>query len=185
MKKKNFMLRMLCAVFACIFLLSMLSLSVCAADEPAEQGGGDGPSAGDEPAADDNPVDVPDAADEPAEDPADEPADTSDSGDGDTEDSGDDPDAGYVTPNDPPESEEDYWGTLPEATSGYVAPENLNQLPAVKSEDVAVATALPVPTAEVSNASLFSGIVMWICVAVGIAVVVGVLVSKRTRRRGS
>ncbi|MBQ3265527.1 MAG: hypothetical protein IJH07_07095 [Ruminococcus sp.] len=70
------------------------------------------------------------------------------------------------------------------AVSSYVEPEHLGELPEVSSQQVVEATAVPMPTVAVSDASLFSGIVMWLCVALGIAVVVGVLVSKRTRRRG-
>ena len=72
-----------------------------------------------------------------------------------------------------------------DAVSSYVEPEHLGDLPEVSSRQVVEATAVPMPTVEVSDASLFSGIVMWLCVALGIAVVVGVLVSKRTRRRGA
>ncbi len=62
--------------------------------------------------------------------------------------------------------------------------ENLDNLPTVAKEEVTAATAEPLPDVEVSDATLFSGIVMWVCVAVGISVVVGVMVSKRTHRRG-
>jgi len=72
-----------------------------------------------------------------------------------------------------------------EAQSNYQAPEHLGDLPQASSEQVVEATAVPMPTVAVSDASLFSGIVTWLCVALGIAVVVGVLVSKRTRRRGA
>ena len=140
MEKRKITRRMLAAVFACIFLLNMLSLTVNAAD----------------------------AVDTSATD--------------------DEPDVGNVTPTEPEDDEDDeddYWGPVDDAASTYTEPTYLNELPTVKDEDVVTATALPVPRAEVSDASLFSGIVMWICVAVGIAVVVGVMVSKRTRRRGS
>ena len=60
----------------------------------------------------------------------------------------------------------------------------LSDLPAVDYLDIIEATAVVLPDVEISDASLFSGLVMWLCVAVGIAVVVGVMVSKRTRRRG-
>lgn len=72
-----------------------------------------------------------------------------------------------------------------DAESNYEAPAHLNDLPQASSEQVVEATAVPMPTVAVSDASLFSGIVTWLCVALGIAVVVGVLVSKRTRRRGA
>lgn len=78
----------------------------------------------------------------------------------------------------------DYIYSYEDATSAYEEPEHLGELPAVTPQQVVEATAVPMPAVAVSDASLFSGIVMWLCVALGIAVVVGVLVSKRTRRRG-
>ena len=78
----------------------------------------------------------------------------------------------------------DYLDSYEDATSAYEEPEHLGELPAVTPQQVVEATAVPMPAVAVSDASLFSGIVMWLCVALGIAVVVGVLVSKRTRRRG-
>lgn len=73
---------------------------------------------------------------------------------------------------------------LPDNISQYTPNENLENLPTVAKVEVAAATAEPLPDVEVSDASLFSGIVMWLCVAVGISVVAGVMVSKRTHRRG-
>ena len=72
-----------------------------------------------------------------------------------------------------------------DADSSYEEPQYLGELPQADPEQVVEATAVPMPTVTVSDASLFSGIVMWMCVALGIAVIVGVLVSKRTRRRGA
>ena len=72
---------------------------------------------------------------------------------------------------------------LPENISQYLPNENLNDLPTVAADEVAAATAEPLPDVAVSDATLFSGIVMWVCVAVGISVVAGVMVSKRTHRR--
>lgn len=72
-----------------------------------------------------------------------------------------------------------------DAVSSYVEPEHLGELPEVSSQQVVEATAVPMPTVAVPDASMLSGIVMWLCVVLGIAVVVGVLVSKRTRRRGA
>lgn len=72
-----------------------------------------------------------------------------------------------------------------DVTSAYVEPEHLGELPAVSATQVQEATSVAIPVVAVSDASLFSGIVMWLCVALGIAVVVGVLVSRRTRRHGS
>ena len=97
------------------------------------------------------------------------------------------PEQPQVQPEEPQENEwYDYIYSYDEdAVSSYVEPEHLGELPEVSSQQVVEATAVPMPTVAVSDASLFSGIVMWLCVALGIAVVVGVLVSKRTRRRGA
>ena len=93
------------------------------------------------------------------------------------------------TPQEEPQEEPlnqwyDYIGSYEEDANTYEAPENLGDLPQAAPEQVVEATAVPMPIVAVSDASLFSGIVTWLCVALGIAVVVGVLVSKRTRRRG-
>lgn len=98
------------------------------------------------------------------------------------------------TPDDPAEPTEQ--PTVAPTQSGEVEPTDApddqptdhdsrqDELPDAEDGDVVPATAIDVPAATVTDASLLSGIVMWLCVAVGIAVVVGVLVSKRTRRRG-
>ena len=88
-----------------------------------------------------------------------------------------------------PQDDQNEWydyiyGYSEEGDSAYSKPEHLDELPQVASENVPQATAVAIPTVAVSDASLFSGIVMWLCIALGIAVVVGVLVSKRTRRHG-
>ena len=92
-------------------------------------------------------------------------------------------------PEQPQEEQQDGWYDYiyqydEDAVSSYVEPEHLGDLPAVSESQVVEATAVAMPNVAVSDASLFSGIVMWLCVALGIAVVVGVLVSKRTKRRG-
>lgn len=74
------------------------------------------------------------------------------------------------------------YGYEEDVTSAYEEPEHLGELPAVSPTQVVEATSVAIPVVAVSDASLFSGIVMWLCVALGIAVVVGVLVSRRTRR---
>ncbi len=76
------------------------------------------------------------------------------------------------------------YGYAEDMTSAYEEPEHLAELPAVTPSEVVQATAVVIPDVAVSDASLLSGSVMWLCVALGIAVIVGVLVSKRTRRRG-
>lgn len=76
------------------------------------------------------------------------------------------------------------YGYDEDVTTGYEEPEHLQDLPQANQGEVVEATAVVIPDVAVSDASLFSGIVMWLCVALGIAVLVGVLVSKRTMRRG-
>lgn len=93
------------------------------------------------------------------------------------------------TPQQPQEQANEWYDYIysydEDAVSSYVEPEHLGELPEVSSQQVVEATAVPMPTVAVSDASMLSGIVMWLCVVLGIAVVVGVLVSKRTRRRGA
>ena len=54
------------------------------------------------------------------------------------------------------------------------------QLPQV--EDVTKPTEEEFPEYEVSDISLLGGVISWLCVAVGIAVIAGVLVSQRTKQ---
>ena len=77
------------------------------------------------------------------------------------------------------------YGDVDEGYSTYEEPEDLQDLPEVSEGELNIPKAVVIPDVEVSDASLFSGIVMWLCVALGIAVIVGVLVSKRTLRRGA
>ena len=76
------------------------------------------------------------------------------------------------------------YGYSEDVTSAYEEPQHLSDLPEVSPSEVVEATAVVIPEVAVSDATMFSGIVMWLCVALGIAVIVGVLVSKRTLRRG-
>lgn len=76
------------------------------------------------------------------------------------------------------------YGYSEDVTSAYDEPQHLSDLPEVSSGEVVEATAVVIPDVAVSDATMFSGVVMWLCVALGIAVIVGVLVSKRTLRRG-
>lgn len=87
-----------------------------------------------------------------------------------------------------PEQEQIYeyiYGYDEDVTSTYEEPQHLNELPEVEKAEVQEATAVVIPEVAVSDATMFSGIVMWLCVALGIAVIVGVMVSKRTVRRGA
>ena len=106
-------------------------------------------------------------ADQPAEQPAEQPQaqpETSASGNG--------------------QLYEYIYGYSEDVTSAYEEPQHLSDLPEVSPSEVVEATAVVIPEVAVSDATMFSGIVMWLCVALGIAVIVGVLVSKRTLRRG-
>lgn len=55
-------------------------------------------------------------------------------------------------------------------------------LPEVESQEVATETTMELPEVEVSDTSLLGGVIAWLCVALGIAVIAGVLVSQRTRQ---
>lgn len=55
-------------------------------------------------------------------------------------------------------------------------------LPEVESNEVATETTMELPEVEVSDTSLLGGVIAWLCVALGIAVIAGVLVSQRTRQ---
>ena len=172
MRDKKFFIRVSALFFAAVIAFSAFAFSAYAADEVVSG---------------DNNIDVP-VADDPAVTP-----------DPDTPGSGGDltgdpvPDyqgQAYVEPTDPPADSGDggngydEYIEATEAENTYTEPEHLNELPTAVSGEVIEATAVVLPDVEVSEASLFSGIIMWLCVAVGIAVIVGVLVSKRAHRRG-
>lgn len=84
------------------------------------------------------------------------------------------------------EPEEQYEEVTEEvaAISTYTEPEHLEELPTVSPQEVMLATEIPLPDVIVSDTSLLGGVIAWLCVAVGIALIVGVMVSKRTRRSG-
>lgn len=56
------------------------------------------------------------------------------------------------------------------------------ELPQVESQEVVKPTTVVLPDVEVTDTSLLGGVIAWLCVAVGIAVIAGVLVSQRTRQ---
>lgn len=58
----------------------------------------------------------------------------------------------------------------------------LDELPQVESHEVMIPTTVKLPDIEVSDTSLMGGVIAWLCVALGIAVIAGVLVSQRTRQ---
>lgn len=60
-----------------------------------------------------------------------------------------------------------------------------DELPEVESNEVMVPTTAELPDVEVSDASLLGGVIAWLCVALGVAVIAGVLVSQRARQGGS
>ncbi len=61
----------------------------------------------------------------------------------------------------------------------------VDELPTVSESEVAIPTTAKLPDIEVSDTSLLGGVIAWLCVALGIAVIAGVLVSQRTRQVGS
>ena len=102
------------------------------------------------------------------------------------DDEEEDSDSGYVEPEpQPDDSDED---------SGYVEPTEAptqaptyyevysDELPEIESQMIILPTSIVPPDIEVSDTSLLGGVIAWLCVAVGIAVIAGVLVSQRTRQ---
>lgn len=183
MKKNKLFFHILSLVAALTLLMSLSAIQVAAAPDGGEQ---DIAAAeqGEQPAADEPIQDTP-IQDEPV---ADEPAITPDDGDDTDPDAGDAGDSDDVQ-QDPGTVDDGMYeyitGYVDDAVSDYQAPEALDDLPQVQPTEVIFATTMVLPDVAVSDASLTSGIIMWLCVAVGIAVVVGVMVSKRTRRRMS
>ncbi|MBQ4129739.1 MAG: hypothetical protein IJD68_08240 [Ruminococcus sp.] len=60
-----------------------------------------------------------------------------------------------------------------------------DELPQVESQEVTEPTEIEIPDVEVTDTSLLGGVIAWLCVAVGIAVIAGVLVSQRTKRNSN
>lgn len=78
---------------------------------------------------------------------------------------------------------QDMGGVVEEETQ---APDNpVYELPEIESQEVVVPTTVKLPDIEVSDTSLMGGVIAWLCVALGIAVIAGVLVSQRTRQVNS
>lgn len=75
------------------------------------------------------------------------------------------------------EEEEEQQVETPENSGG-----NTNELPQVDSAQIVIPTSVVLPDVEVSDTSLMGGVIAWLCVAVGIAVIAGVLVSQRARQ---
>ena len=174
MKNKKIFSALFALIIVCVMLFGALSLTAYAAPD-----GGEG---GDEPVAADDPVDTPDPYEpgqggelepDPVPDDPVEPVEPVDPVDVPTE-----------APDDNGEGDDTYEPTEDFGDTTYTEPEYLDELPTAVTGEVIQATAVVIPRAEVTDASLLSGIIMWLCVAVGIAVVVGVMVSKRTHRRG-
>ena len=181
MKKKRIITRSIVVLLAAAMMMCALSLTAYAV---ADDGGGDQYTA--------DPADPADGGDTTDPDQPNDPDDQAEP---------DDPyyNGGSAEPDDDPANSDDPSGGAddtdggngynefiedPTYSSSYTEPEYLGELPTVDPANVPQATAVVLPDVEVSDATLFSGIVMWLCVAVGIAVVVGVMVSKRTHRRG-
>ncbi len=85
----------------------------------------------------------------------------------------------------PQETQPEPQETQPQTDAQTSAPEMENELPQVDPTDIVEPTKMAIPDVEVSDTSLLGGVIAWLCVAVGIAVVAGVLVSQRTRQVGS
>ena len=168
MKNSHIYIKILSVLFALTLIFSVSFLTVRAADEP--DAGDAGEVIFDDPVSDDTPA-SPGGDDSSADDtPADTPAD--DGKDAETPADSLPDNAEFVEDDDDDEP-----------VAAYTAPEHLDELPAVSSEEVVLATTVPIPDIEVSDTSLLGGVIMWLCVAVGIAVIAGVMVSKRTKRK--
>lgn len=201
-KKDKFFQKFLTVLLAAIFLVSISVLT--AAADPGDDGGVPVADDGGDYAADDGGYDTGDTPadggyiDDGGDDSGDTPADGGyvDGGDYDSGDTPADSDS-YQTPTiSVPDEVRDQYEQLRDSyingledikdnISQYIPNDNLGSLPTVAPAEVVEATAEPLPDVAVSDATLFSGIIMWLCVAVGISVVAGVMVSKRTHRRGA
>ncbi len=81
------------------------------------------------------------------------------------------------------DNEDEYIGELEEETQPVTYYEVFgDDLPDVPDSEVTSPTVVRIPDVEVSDTSLLGGVIAWLCVAVGIAVIAGVLVSQRTRQ---
>lgn len=192
-----------------VFIAAMFLLSISVLTAFADQGGDAAPDDGGQIVADDGGEYTPDDG---GYDSGQDGGDISDQGDSDTGTGQDtDPDSGNDSGDSAQDSGDNSYRTpevsvpdqfqdgyeqirdrfingvddLEDNLSQYVPNANLDSLPTVAPTEVTAATAEPLPDVEVSDATLFSGIVMWLCVAVGISVVAGVMVSKRTHRRSA
>lgn len=88
--------------------------------------------------------------------------------------------------NAPVEEDDEYIGELQEETQAPTYYEVFgDDLPEIDDSEVVKPTVVRIPDVEVSDTSLMGGVIAWLCVAVGIAVVAGVLFSQRTRQVGS
>ncbi len=70
-----------------------------------------------------------------------------------------------------------------EIPTEYTEPEHLEELPSVTPEEIMLATEMDLPDVIVSDTTTLGGVVAWLCVAVGIAVIVGVMMSKRVKNK--
>lgn len=88
------------------------------------------------------------------------------------------PDQDYdVEAEDEPQNYEPVFETVPQ--------QDMDNLPQVESQAVVIATSLPIPDIEVSDTSLIGGVIAWLCVALGIALIAGILASQRARQRST
>ena len=176
MLSKKFFFQHLLTILLAVSLLFSVSVMTAAADP------GDG---GDTPVGEEGGADPGSGGDLPGSGSLDIEGGNADNGAG---DNGNTPEVSAPEIQQDPYQENEYinnYEDIPDNLSQYTPNENLSDLPEVTPADVEAATAAPRADNETSDATLFSGIIMWLCVAVGISVVAGVMVSKRTHRRGA
>lgn len=156
-------------LFTVVFVVSAGTSAVFATDNPDSANGADdqGYAGIDQPADDPQPGDdLPEPAPDPDPYIPDEPAD--DQGDA-APDYSDDRDQ-YSQ-----DDQQVYFETVPQ--------QKVDELPQVESQQVDLAQNIKIPDIEVSDTSLMGGVIAWLCVALGIAVIAGVLASQRTRQK--
>lgn len=156
----------LISVLTAIFMIFMLNFSAFAAEEVTVY---------EEPVVEETQAEVvtPVETQAPVEDPQ------YDFDDDDYEDDSDD----YVEPEPQPDENNAYVEPTEEETVEETYYEVYSEeLPEVESQMIVLPTSIVPPDIEVSDTSLMGGVIAWLCVAVGIAVIAGVLVSQRTRQ---
>ncbi|MBE6824860.1 MAG: hypothetical protein E7513_05885 [Ruminococcaceae bacterium] len=157
----------LVSILTAVLMIFMVSTTVFATGDPGEFVPAPDDSAPTEVVFDDTPQET-QAVQEPEQDI--------------TQDIVEDDDPDYE-PEDNYDDSYDYIGDLDEETQAPTYYEVYgDELPEIESQDVTSPTVVEIPEVEVSDTSLIGGVIAWLCVALGIAVIAGVLVSQRTRQ---